>query len=89
MSPRSHETFWDQDGGFGEAVTVCQWGAPERLCGVSEGGLRWRWSYDEVTYLTDVTSQFLATAALHILDPRKPLPPKTTIRLVAAIFYLV
>ena len=30
-------------------------------------------------YLIDVTSQFLATAALQILLPRKPFPPHTTI----------
>ena len=31
------------------------------------------------TYLIEVTSQFLATAALQILLPRKPFPPHTTI----------
>lgn len=36
-------------------------------------------------YLTDVTSQFRAAAARHIRDPRKPLPPKTTILFVADI----
>lgn len=30
-------------------------------------------------YLIEVTSQFLATAALQILLPRKPFPPHTTI----------
>jgi len=38
-------------------------------------------------YLTEVTSQLRATAARHILDPRKPLPPKTTMRFVADIVY--
>ena len=33
----------------------------------------------ERAYLIDVTSQFLATAALQILLPRKPFPPQTTI----------
>jgi hypothetical protein len=36
-----------------------------------------------VTYLIDVTSQFLATAALQILLPKKPFPPQTTIFLLA------
>jgi hypothetical protein len=35
------------------------------------------------TYLIDVTSQFLATAALQILLPKKPFPPQTTIFLLA------
>lgn len=30
-------------------------------------------------YLMEVTSQSLATAALHMRLPRKPLPPQTTI----------
>lgn len=34
-------------------------------------------------YLTDVTSQLRATAARQIREPRKPLPPKTTILFVA------
>ena len=29
--------------------------------------------------LIEVTSQPLVTAALHILEPRKPFPPQTTI----------
>lgn len=36
------------------------------------------------TYLMLVTSQSRATAALHILLPRKPLPPQTTIFLLTA-----
>ena len=40
-----------------------------------------------VFYLTEVTSQFRATAARQIREPRKPLPPKTTIRFVADILY--
>jgi hypothetical protein len=39
-------------------------------------------------YLIDVTSQPLETAALHILDPKKPLPPQTTIFLTAAMSLL-
>jgi len=35
------------------------------------------------TYLIDVTSQFLATAALQILLPKNPFPPQTTIFLLA------
>ena len=31
MSPRSQLTFWDQEGGLGEEVTVSQRGSPERL----------------------------------------------------------
>lgn len=30
------------------------------------------------THLIDVTSQPLATAYLHILEPRNPFPPQTT-----------
>ena len=33
----------------------------------------------------EVTSQPLLTAALHIREPRKPLPPQTTSRLAAVI----
>lgn len=36
-----------------------------------------------MTYLIDVTSQFLATAALQILLPKNPFPPQTTIFLLA------
>jgi hypothetical protein len=32
-----------------------------------------------------VTSQPLATADLHILDPKKPFPPQTTSRFVDAV----
>jgi hypothetical protein len=35
-------------------------------------------------YLIEVTSQPLATAYLHIREPRKPFPPHTTSRLEAA-----
>ena len=35
-------------------------------------------------YLNDTTSQPLAAAHLHILEPRKPLPPATTIFFLAA-----
>lgn len=38
-----------------------------------------------VTNLIDVTSQPLATADLHIREPRKPLPPHTTIFLAVAM----
>jgi hypothetical protein len=37
-----------------------------------------------ITYLTDVTSQPLATAYLQIRDPKKPLPPQTISFLAAA-----
>lgn len=36
-------------------------------------------------YLTEVTSQWRATAARQIREPRKPLPPKTTILFVVDI----
>jgi hypothetical protein len=36
-----------------------------------------------VVYLIEVTSQPLETADLHILEPRNPLPPQTTIFLAA------
>jgi hypothetical protein len=45
-----------------------------------------RWDFLRA-YLTEVTSQFRATAARQIREPRKPLPPKTTIRFVADIVY--
>lgn len=38
---------------------------------------------DGYACLMDVTSHPLLTAALHIRDPRKPLPPQTTRRLAA------
>ena len=38
-----------------------------------------------IKYLIEVTSQPRATADLHILDPRNPLPPQTTRRFVAAV----
>jgi hypothetical protein len=39
--------------------------------------------FSDDAYLIDVTSQFLATAALQILLPKKPFPPQTTIFLLA------
>lgn len=36
------------------------------------------------THLIDVTSHPLATAYLHILEPRKPFPPQTMIFFAAA-----
>jgi hypothetical protein len=38
-----------------------------------------------LTHLIDVTPHPLSTADLHILDPKKPFPPQTTILLTAAI----
>ena len=38
------------------------------------------------THLMDVTSHPRDTAALHTLDPRKPLPPQTTSLLAVDIF---
>lgn len=40
------------------------------------------------TYDIEVTSQPRATAYLHILEPRKPLPPQTTSFLVAVAIVL-
>lgn len=36
-----------------------------------------------IVYLIEVTSQPRATANLHMREPRKPLPPQTTIFLAA------
>jgi hypothetical protein len=55
-----------------------------------EVGEGWR-KKGGVVYLTDVTSQLRATAARQIREPRKPLPPKTTILFVAdmvGLFYV-
>lgn len=67
-----------------------QEGSPERLEGVLVRGWRstgreGRWR----TYLMLVTSQSLATAALQIRLPRKPLPPQTTNLFLAAVVDMV
>ena len=41
------------------------------------------------TYLIEVTSHPLATAYLHILLPRKPLPPQTTSFFVGVAIFVV
>jgi hypothetical protein len=77
-------TLLDHAGAVDSEVTEDQLGSPERLRGchvspVFADALRW----PAATYLIDVTSQFLATAALQILLPKKPFPPQTTIFLLA------
>jgi hypothetical protein len=73
-------TFFDHEGAVFSEVTEDQLGSPERLgrevllallslCRLILGQ----------AYLIEVTSQFLATAALQILLPKKPFPPHTTI----------
>jgi len=41
-----------------------------------------------IKYLIDVTSQPLATADLHILEPRNPFPPQITILFAADMLEL-
>ena len=73
----------EMEGGEGGEVMCCHWGSPERLGGVS--GVWVRRGGEREVNLMEVTSQPLLTAALHIREPRKPLPPQTTSRLAAVI----
>jgi hypothetical protein len=77
-------TLLDHAGAVDSEVTEDQLGSPERLCRsfVSKAFVE-ALSLPAATYLIDVTSQFLATAALQILLPKKPFPPQTTIFLLA------
>jgi hypothetical protein len=77
-------TLLDHTGAVDSEVTEDQLGSPERLCRsfVSKAFVE-ALSLPAATYLIDVTSQFLATAALQILLPKKPFPPQTTIFLLA------
>lgn len=73
-------TFFDHAGAVFSEVTEDQLGSPERL--LEEVLLALISCFQLVfgqAYLIEVTSQFLATAALQILLPRKPFPPHTTI----------
>ena len=83
MSARSHETLWAQSGGFGDEVTALQWGSPDRLlrCQQARDAPVRTAGQGREAHLTEVTCQPLATAALQILEPRKPFPPHTMIRL--------
>ena len=89
MSARSQLTLCAQDGGVEEDVTVGQSGSPDRLyCGSVSGSDGKAWNGVIIcrgTNLIEVTSQPRATADLHILDPKKPPPPQTTIRFEAAM----
>ena len=80
MSPFSHFTEEDQVGGVEEAVIDGQDGSPERLrlhqLTVLLLGRR--------VYLIETTSHPRAMADLHIRDPKKPVPPATTSRFLAA-----
>ena len=73
-------TFFDHEGAVVSEVTEDQLGSPERLGGEVLLALLslCRWVLGRA-YLIEVTSQFLAAAALQILLPRKPFPPHTTI----------
>ena len=73
-------TFFDQAGAVFSEVTEDQLGSPERLR--REILLALLSPLHHIlgqAYLIEVTSQFLATAALQILLPKKPFPPHTTI----------
>lgn len=88
MSARSQVTLCAQEGGLEEDVTADHFGSPERLEeGLDEDVDKKLWM-GRAFYLIDVTSQPLATAYLHILEPRNPLPPHTIIFL-AAVFDMV
>ena len=77
MSPLAHVTELDHGGGVDIDVTEDHAGSPDRLACAQLHCQSWN---GEMLYLMDVTSQPLATADLHIRDPRKPLPPATTTR---------
>jgi hypothetical protein len=77
-------TLLDHAGAVDSEVTEDQLGSPERLCRCHVSTVFANTlGRPAVTYLIDVTSQFLATAALQILLPKKPFPPQTTIFLLA------
>ena len=84
-------TCFDHGGAVWCEETDGQLGSPERLRHMYVLG-EWHfssncltnWTAQHRTYLMLVTSQFLATAALHIRLPRKPLPPQTTSLFFAA-----
>lgn len=85
ISARSHETLCAQSGGVEDAVTEIHCGSPDRLCKNYVSVYKNDLQTSGISYLIDVTSQPLATADLHILEPKNPLPPQTTIRFAAAI----
>lgn len=74
MSPLAQSTDFDHGGGVFEEVTADHVGSPERLNLSLDIALLLR----EDKYLMEVTCHPLATADLHIREPRKPLPPATT-----------
>ena len=74
MSPLAQVTDLDHCGASAEDVTEDQEGSPERL----ELLVGWLREIRVCWYLMEVMSHPLATPALHIRDPRKPLPPATT-----------
>jgi hypothetical protein len=77
-------TLLDHAGAVDSEVTEDQLGSPERLCRCHVSTLLAdALGSPASSYLIDVTSQFLATAALQILLPKKPFPPQTTIFLLA------
>jgi hypothetical protein len=88
MSARSQVTLCAHAGGVEEAVIEDHVGSPDRLLLLcKQVVLSKKFYFDHfLTNLIDVTSQPLATADLHIREPRKPLPPQTTIFLAVAMF---
>lgn len=73
-------TSLDHGGGCGEDVTEDQVGSPERLL------IRCKFSRSprlQSAHLNEITSQPLATAYLHILEPRNPFPPAIIIFFLA------
>lgn len=75
-----HDTSLDHEGALGDELTDDHVGSPERLAQDQLHSTLMAW----LTDLRETTSQPRATAYLHILDPRNPFPPATTIFLRAA-----
>lgn len=72
-------TFFDHSGAVDSEVTADHLGSPERLRANScQDRIRLH-RCPKRAHLIETTSQFLATAALQILLPKKPFPPQTTI----------
>jgi len=73
-------TFFDQAGAVVSELTEDQLGSPERLRREVLLAQLFPFCHRiEQAHLIEVTSQFLAAAALQILLPKKPFPPHTTI----------
>ena len=81
MSPLVQLTDVDHGGEVFEEDTDGHVGSPERL----PASVKIEHDIcNGISYLMEVTSHPLATADLHIRDPRKPFPPATTSRFFTA-----